>query len=61
MSKYTIYSTKQDWDNLYERIYKINKISTKYNLDIKKAKKSSSFDMWDFIVQSVEEKLLNKY
>ena len=59
MSKYTIYSTKQDWNNLYERIYKINKISTKYNLDVKKAKKSTSFDMWDFIVKSAEKELQN--
>ena len=57
MAKYSIHSTKQDWENLYNRIDKINKISHNFNLTIKEAKKSQSMDLMDWKVTTIEQKL----
>jgi hypothetical protein len=49
MSKYTIYSTKQDWENLYKE-FQIMKDVYSFNIDIKKIKKSTSYDsMWSML------------
>jgi hypothetical protein len=56
MAKYTIHSTKEDWKNLYKELEILNDVyGTK--IDIKKAKKSTSFDMWDLILHSVKRKV----
>ena len=49
MSKYTIYSTKQDWKNLYKEFEIMNDVY-EFNVDIKKVKKSTSYDtMWSML------------
>ena len=49
MSKYTIYSTKQDWENLYKEFEIMNDVYG-FNVDIKKVKRSTSHDtMWSML------------
>ena len=53
--KYTIYSNKQDWKNLYKEFEIINDVYDA-RIDIKKVKKSSSFDMMLTLLHSVKRK-----
>ena len=53
--KYTIYSNKQDWKNLYKEFEIINDVYDA-KIDIKKVKKSSSFDMMSTLLHSVKRK-----
>tara|TARA_R110002012_G_scaffold7485_5_gene34924 strand:- start:266 stop:445 length:180 start_codon:yes stop_codon:yes gene_type:complete len=55
MAKYTIYSNKQDWKNLYKEFEIINDVYGA-KIDIKKVKKSSSFDMMLTLLHSVKRK-----
>tara|TARA_R110000737_G_scaffold14347_1_gene30262 strand:+ start:116 stop:295 length:180 start_codon:yes stop_codon:yes gene_type:complete len=55
MSKYTIYSNKEDWRNLYKEFEIINDVYCA-NIDIKRVKKSTSFDMMSALLQSVKRK-----
>ena len=49
MPKYTIYSNKEDWRNLYKE-YQTLIDSHNINVDIKRVKKSTSFDtMWSML------------
>lgn len=49
MAKYTIYSNKEDWRNLYEE-YQTLIDSHNINVDMKKIKKSQSFDFqWSML------------
>ena len=53
--KYTIYSTKEDWRNLYKEFEIMNDVYHA-NIDIKKVKKSSSFDMMSTLLHAVKRK-----
>ena len=56
MSKYTIYSNKEDWKNLYKEFEIINDVY-EMNIDIKRVKRSTSYDsMWS-LLQLVKRKV----
>ena len=55
MSKYTIYSNKEDWKNLYKEFKILNDVYDA-KIDIKKVKKSSSFDMMATLLNAVKRK-----
>jgi len=55
MAKYTIYSNKEDWRNLYKEFEILNDVYDA-KIDIKKVKKSSSFDMMSTLLHSVKRK-----
>jgi len=56
MAKYTIYSNKEDWKNLYKEFEIINDVY-EMNIDIKRVKRSTSFDsMWS-LLQLVKRKV----
>tara|TARA_R110002012_G_scaffold156266_4_gene317255 strand:+ start:13794 stop:13973 length:180 start_codon:yes stop_codon:yes gene_type:complete len=55
MAKYTIYSNKEDWRNLYKEFEIINDVYGA-KIDIKKVKKSSSFDMMSTLLHAVKRK-----
>tara|TARA_R110000823_G_scaffold242676_1_gene367135 strand:- start:237 stop:497 length:261 start_codon:yes stop_codon:yes gene_type:complete len=49
MSKYSIHSTKQDWLDLYKE-FEIMNFLYSFNMDIKRIKKSTSYDMcWSML------------
>lgn len=49
MAKYTIYSNKEDWKNLYKEFEILNDVYG-FNVDIKKVKRSTSYDtMWSML------------
>tara|TARA_R110002153_G_scaffold131800_4_gene280778 strand:+ start:317 stop:559 length:243 start_codon:yes stop_codon:yes gene_type:complete len=56
MSKYTFYSNKEDWKNLYKEFEILNNVHG-MNVDIKKVKRSSSYDTWWSILGILKEKL----
>ena len=56
MAKYTIYSTKEDWNNLYKEFEILNSVYG-FNVDIKKVKKSTSFDTMDTMLQLMKRKI----
>jgi len=56
MAKYTIYSNKEDWKNLYKEFEIINDVY-EMNIDIKRVKRSTSYDsMWS-LLQLVKRKV----
>ena len=56
MPKYTIYSNKEDWKNLYKEFEIINDVY-EMNIDIKRVKRSTSYDsMWS-LLQLVKRKV----
>jgi hypothetical protein len=56
MAKYTIYSNKEDWRNLYKEFEIINDVYDT-NIDIKRVKRSTSFDsMWS-LLQLIKRKV----
>ena len=55
MSKYTLYSNKEDWKNLYKEFKILNDVYDA-KIDIKKVKKSSSFDMMATLLNAVKRK-----
>lgn len=56
MPKYTIYSTKEDWKNLYKEFEILNDVYG-FNVDIKKVKKSTSYDMMWTMLQLMKRKV----
>ena len=56
MPKYTIYSTKEDWKNLYKEFETLNDVYG-FNVDIKKVKKSTSYDMMWSMLQLMKRKV----
>ena len=56
MPKYTFYSTKEDWKNLYKEFEIINDVY-KMNIDIKKVKVSTSYDSMWTLLQLVKRKV----
>ena len=56
MTKYTIYSTKEDWKNLYKEFQILNDVYG-FNVDIKKVKKSTSYDMMWTMLQLMKRKV----
>ena len=56
MPKYTFYSNKEDWKNLYKEFEILNNVHG-MNVDIKKVKRSSSYDTWWSISEIMKEKL----
>jgi hypothetical protein len=55
MAKYTIYSNKEDWRNLYKEFEILNDVYDA-KIDVKKVKKSSSFDMMSTLLHSLKRK-----
>jgi hypothetical protein len=55
MSKYSIHSTKQDWLDLYKE-FEIMNNTYGFNVDIKRVKKSTSFDMMDSLLHLLKKK-----
>jgi len=55
MAKYTIHSTKQDWLNLYKEFEILNN-NYDFNIDIKRVKKSTSYDMMDSLLYLMKQK-----
>ena len=53
--KYTIHSTKSDWNNLYKEFQILNNVYNA-NFNIKKIKKSTSFDTMWTLLQLVKKK-----
>ncbi len=56
MAKYTIHSTKEDWKNLYKE-YEYLIDTYNINVDIKKVKKSTSFDLQWSMLQILKRKI----
>ena len=56
MPKYNFYSNKEDWNNLYREFEMLNNVHG-MNVDIKKVKRSSSYDTWWSISEIMKEKL----
>ena len=56
MPKYTIYSNKEDWRNLYKEFEILNDVY-EMNVDIKKVKRSTSYDTWWSILQIMKRRL----
>ena len=56
MAKYTIYSNKEDWRNLYKEFEIINDVYDT-NIDIKRVKRSTSFDSMWFLLQLIKRKV----
>ena len=56
MPKYTFYSNKEDWKNLYKEFEILNNVHG-MNIDIKRVKRSTSYDsMWS-LLQLVKRKV----
>ena len=55
MGKYTIHSTKQDWENLYKEYEQLEKHIGK-KIDMKRIKKSTSFDTQWTMLQLMKRK-----
>ena len=56
MPKYTIYSNKEDWRNLYEEYQNLID-SHNINVDIKTVKKSTSYDVQWSILQIFKRRI----
>ena len=56
MAKYSIHSTKQDWLDLYKEFEILNDVYG-FNVDIKRVKKSTSFDMMDSLLHLLKKKV----
>ena len=54
--KYSIHSTKQDWLDLYKEFEILNDVYG-FNVDIKRVKKSTSFDMMDSLLHLMKKKV----
>ena len=54
--KYSIHSTKQDWLDLYKEFEILNDVYG-FNVDIKKVKKSTSYDIQWTLLQFMKKKV----